>query len=83
MMWYWHQKQWRYDVVLEENSGFGGTDFYKHLENSKKEEDDHILKTAPLAVGAGAVDSYGVKANHTRVKLDVLKERRRVKEVVS
>ena len=59
------RKQQIYGVVLEEESGFGGAVWYRYVETAYKEEGDHTLKAALIAVGSGAVELERVKAKRT------------------
>ena len=44
---------------------------------------EHVLKAAKLAVGAGALEVYGVNVKRLGVFVKVLEHSRRFKEVVS
>ena len=68
-------------VALEEDNGFGGTVWSRSVEMAYKVEGDCILKTAPLAVGKGAAESYTVKKNREVVFVDVLRDRKRFTEI--
>ena len=46
-----------------------------------KNEGEHVIEAAPLMVGAGAVESAGGKEKSLGVFLEILRDRRRFREV--
>ena len=62
--------------MFEEYGGFVVPVWSRSVEISKEEEVYHTLKSAPLAVGAGGVESSGVKLNIPGVLLEIFKYRK-------
>ena len=62
-------------------NGFGGPGWFRSLEKSYEEEGENTLLAAPLALGAGVVESDGCKAKRLVVFVEVMRVRQRFLEV--
>ena len=55
--------------ALQGDSGFGGRFWSRSMERSQEEKREHVPEEAPIAIGAGEVESDGVKEKYLGVFL--------------